>query len=382
MDYFNILPMEIIYDILTRIPAELVLDCKSVSKTWRNLIQDPSFSKMHVNRLNHHVESGEFGFLALESDMRRLYYFEYIENHEKRIDGIRRINLTPPLKCDKFVGSVNGLICLYEWSDTDRFCICNPLTKEYVFLPELMQKPGQYCSWVGFGYHPSTNEYKVVRVHELKTEPSFGEVMVYTLGSGSGWRSIGKFHLKFNHSCYSVNGIFVDGALHWKDREGMILVFDLADENFRAHVLPPPPSPTHSCFSIGVLNGFLYCAQRYHGSAVSYQLYLDLWLHRKKNVNYETNEHQSLGWTKEFTAAANKNVFAFTKSGSFLSYSSTYVNIYDPKGATAERLVDFRKQICQISSHKNTLVSLKDLGEENTKIRSKKAAINQPSSCS
>lgn len=42
----------------------------------------------------------------------------------------------------------------------------------------------------GFGYAKSTNEYKVVRIHYLDFME--GNVQVYTLGGGRGWRAIGK----------------------------------------------------------------------------------------------------------------------------------------------------------------------------------------------
>ncbi|XP_026420275.1 F-box protein At2g23160-like [Papaver somniferum] len=52
MGNFNMLPSEIMLEILSRVPAEYVVDCKCVSKPWRNLLQHPSFSQLHLNNLN------------------------------------------------------------------------------------------------------------------------------------------------------------------------------------------------------------------------------------------------------------------------------------------------------------------------------------------
>ncbi|XP_026434621.1 probable F-box protein At1g53815 [Papaver somniferum] len=50
MDYFKFLPLEITLDILTRLPAESIMDCKSVSKSWTSAVGHPSFSKLrHLN---------------------------------------------------------------------------------------------------------------------------------------------------------------------------------------------------------------------------------------------------------------------------------------------------------------------------------------------
>ncbi|XP_026441447.1 uncharacterized protein LOC113340525 [Papaver somniferum] len=163
MDSFNILPKEIIWDILIRLPVELVLNCKLVSKTWRNHLQDRWFLNMHASHHLHHNADSGFVFVTLGQ-------------------------------------------------------------REYIVLPERAGVSGWYYNWVGFGYLPSADQYKVVVVNELKKEPKYIEIMVYTLGSGYGWRNIGKFNRIFNYVS-PEHGIFENGALHWKDGD-IIWVFD------------------------------------------------------------------------------------------------------------------------------------------------------------
>ncbi|XP_026430997.1 uncharacterized protein LOC113328126 [Papaver somniferum] len=191
--------------------------------------------------------------------------------------------------------------------------------------------------------------------------------MVYTPGSRNGWRNIGKFYLKFDNLNNKPAGIFVNGALHWMHKKAeMILVFDLANETFVEH-LAAPPLPTDGSLDFGVVGGVLFCAHRYFCSVTKQFSCYNIWLYKKKIDNYNMKEHQSLGWSLEFTAACHRPL-AFTKSGDVLGYSSSLLEVYDPKTLTSKVLVEFKQLFCQVFAHKRSFVSLKDLGEESTKI--------------
>ncbi|XP_026411091.1 F-box protein At3g07870-like [Papaver somniferum] len=223
------LPLDIMFDIFSRLPIEKVLESKLVSKNWRDVVLHPSFSQKHLNRLRSSEDSGNLGFLFTDytnSDSKEFYYVEYDENNETPIISNRRINIPTELKSYTVVGSYNGLICIYELSS---IIICNPITREYVYLPRLNCYFFLRC---GFGYLVSTNEYKVVRVYELPGEPSSVQVEVYTLGSGNGWRNVGKLNSEYGLLCDQV-GVFLNGALHWAvSGKRIIVAFDLADETF------------------------------------------------------------------------------------------------------------------------------------------------------
>lgn len=145
----------------------------------------------------------------------------------------------------KIHNSCNGLIYLGVSHDNNYSmfdaCICNPITKEYVVLPKLEERytrNGRVMS--GFDYIPLTNEYKVIRIYNEPEKPDVGLVEVYTLGSGNGWRNVGEF----NHEIVLFarrHGTFVNGAIYWINANGVIVVFDLVDENFRMFSLPTFP---------------------------------------------------------------------------------------------------------------------------------------------
>ncbi|XP_026384504.1 putative F-box protein At4g21240 [Papaver somniferum] len=267
MDYFKFLPLEMKLDILTRLPTELVLNCKSICTYWRNVVGHPSFIRMHFHHhLNHPAAvSGKLDFLVL-SESGRLHYFEYDDDQSTTpIQRIKRINFPFALKHFRFIGSINGLVCLLEraYNSPQSVWIWNPITRECVMLPEIKKhsdNDGYWYEETSFGYVPSTKEYKVVGFYVSKTH---FEVHIYTLGSGNGWRNIGKFN-------YGSTTVTKGG---------------------------------------GVL----------------------------------------------------------CKSDVILTDSDDHIKICDTKTPTSKSLVNFNSYI-QVSPHKNTLVSLKELGEEDAKV--------------
>lgn len=87
----------------------------------------------------------------------------------------------------------------------------------------------------GFGFHPRTKEYKVVRLLYKIVELGYHsiDVQIFTLGSDV-WRSIG-------NTCYLKQGrnssqALVNGALHWESYDirsiifytAVIVAFDIA----------------------------------------------------------------------------------------------------------------------------------------------------------
>ncbi|XP_026419974.1 putative F-box protein At3g10430 [Papaver somniferum] len=234
------------------------------------------------------------------------------------------------------------------------------------------QVPSLDC---GFGYVSTTNEYKVVISYQLRTQ--FVEVHIYTLSSGNGWRNLGKFKPEFSIPTWK-QGIYLNGALYWLDTDSdTIISFDLAEEKLCEPLsLPPLPRDDEDYYwkydRIGLLDGFLFLAvyQNIEEEAPFY----DIWVLGKKNDNPDMKmrqKHQSLVWSKEFKVDADEfGEFgvAVTKSGGVLTYIDNHLNIYDPKTSTSKRLVEFSERFRQVVPHMNTLVSLKELGEEETKV--------------
>ncbi|KAI3978378.1 hypothetical protein MKX01_013176 [Papaver californicum] len=322
----NCLPQEIIYNIFSRLPVESVLDSKLVCKPLRNILQIRSSRQLI-----------------------------------RKIKSTRWINLKFPVDVFGIVGSCNGLICFSvetekykgicmpgRFHHTDEpFYICNPVTREYANLPELPtddDKNGSSSSAYivhGFGYHPLTNEYKVIRIFFTLYRK------VYTLGSGSGsgWKSAGEV-CHYLH-CFSgfAKSVCVDGSFYWL-REGSrdILAFDLADEKFY-WLLPPPETTTTGYYKLCVMSGCLCLVHEYPESDDMFMFRVsDLWFYTKVNEG-ETTSSSSTYHTKE---------------------EHYWNRRFGPLDANAFNMCCFFQTSCWWvpTLHINSFVSLRTLGEQ------------------
>ncbi|XP_026421264.1 F-box protein At3g07870-like [Papaver somniferum] len=345
-----------------------------------------------------------------EEGRRQIESGEYFEDRKSSVE-FKIIN-HPLIKkhsgTGAIVGSCNGLVCIsipYTHHIDDPIYICNPTLGEQITLPRftLMVKNKNNVEYKkttyldghlvsGFGYNTKTDEYKVVRIHYFvsrRSELSKGQVQVYTLGSGSGWRNkedisyslqryyrcptacLNRMRFSYNHVeeiCSPWRGILADGALHWLDEEWNIVAFELAEEEFS--LLPSPP-----CFRPGVVNFFTLqvleerlCVAKGHDGDQ-----LDIWSFKK-----ETSE-----WENMFSLSCHSDELmdmywpiSLTLGGKLLLRSNYETLIcYDPQTK------EFKKQIDLITSslfeplhhdyplieaipHMNSLVSLKALGEK------------------
>ncbi|KAJ0052563.1 hypothetical protein Pint_01897 [Pistacia integerrima] len=151
----------------------------------------------------------------------------------------------------------------------------------------------------GFGFHPTTKEYKVVKIIYYRARPlrvrnlggifpPTSQVQIFTLGSLT-WRSLGNI----SYSIFQRSPqVLVGGRLHWPKRDGpgrSLISFDLADEQFR--VVPQPDcGGLDSCsFSLAVLGGCLSAAvRRNYGQ-------LEIWVTKDYDVKESRTKEFSVG---------------------------------------------------------------------------------------
>lgn len=172
------LPTDILLDIVFPVPIESVFNCKLVCKRWVTLIRQNSFTNMHLNRQLNHLCGDEDGTVTMSArvgsrlffacriedpvDCKALLFHGQQPNDRTSIDekyiyheNLKRIH-HPPMHddptCEHLVGSCNGLVCAFQLHNTilDPIYICNPLTREYTYLPKLVVKkedisPGRVC---------------------------------------------------------------------------------------------------------------------------------------------------------------------------------------------------------------------------------------------
>ncbi|OVA00482.1 F-box domain [Macleaya cordata] len=414
---------ELTLEILSRLPTDSVLRCTGVCKTWQTLIRHPYFAHIHHRRQLQLLYGGGgrggggdkvgmgllfwIGRFREKMGILQLHYRSNIDDddddgqqqrhlYSKILTRIGNFEIQKDRSRNAVVGSCNGLICFsvphHDVEDPIR--IHNPITQEYVDLPRLRENIFEGCMASiasGFGYHPSTNQYKVVRIAYHPEELMMGIVEVYTLGDGRGWRNIGE--ISYMLSC-SLRGIYVNGALHWMDDNdpGKIVAFDLSDEEFR--LLPSPP-----CVPLGEYHDdddqLFNLLKHYKLSQFGGRLCVIHWDERGENVdiwslNKEDADYHSWSWTREFSIARRGlymneyqpfQPFALTENGEILLGSSLKIlSLYDPKTATiTKNLVDDDKGLTFFEAipHVNSFVSLRALGEKSTTIIRKSKRVMQ-----
>ncbi|XVE81980.1 hypothetical protein DITRI_Ditri15bG0110200 [Diplodiscus trichospermus] len=273
MPMSNFLNRDIIEEILTRLPVKSLLRFKCVCKSWKSLISSPSFARLHLERSS--------GTKILTSTPSALKLLEY----ETWFGGEICLDF-PPKSRDRRVGimgSCHGLVAVALESDNG-FFIWNPLTGDYKELPDPCFPStmdikrfldngfvpwGKDTNVNGFGYHSSTDDYKLffsvqkswrlprIANGTLREETT---VSIFSLRKNS-WRIIQSTPTNPFISCHeNHSGCFVSGALHWpigESRIEEILSFDLKTEKFSRLAVPNKENIKHVIMNMGVLDGKL-----------------------------------------------------------------------------------------------------------------------------
>jgi len=226
------------------------------------------------------------------------------KNGENSIRDSQSLNFDFKPYYDKFgvANSCNGLLCLCCPFEGHPLLICNPVTGEFIRIPEAtinthdkrsqLNMRGQ----VGFGFQPKTNEYKVIRIWRR-----YAMILeINTIGTPS-WRnaevdpqiSIGS-DLRLRYPTY------VNGALHWigfEDEERSILCFCLETEKLQSFP-SPPVFQNHN-------NGFR-CNERIHMGELRGLLYIcDTVVRPVSPLGRPDSQHYDLCWpVKHFEEGA------------------------------------------------------------------------------
>ncbi|KAK2997098.1 hypothetical protein RJ639_026190 [Escallonia herrerae] len=231
----DVIPPEVVENILSRLPVTPLLRFRSVSKPWRALIDDPHFIESHLNQSiqnNTHLSiiNRDCYFYSID--------FDSLDSATKLDHPLKSPNFGTELK-----GSCNGLLLLSNLEEDN--IIWNPSTRKYWYLPvtgiDFPEHVFCGCDIINFGlgYDHVSDDYKVMRVVQFDMFDS--EVKVYNVKSNS-WRRVKDF--PFCQPYKLVNGVLVSGALHWvvrrdpESKANLVCGFDLGPEEYRLIPLP------------------------------------------------------------------------------------------------------------------------------------------------
>ncbi|XP_057440634.1 F-box/kelch-repeat protein At3g23880-like [Lotus japonicus] len=231
-----ILPIEIVEEIIIRLPVKFISQLRCVCKSWNALISDPKFARRHLRRFNRRIlivrfENSHFMSYPLPSVL-----------NAATTGGTRLDN---PLKYGNrdysIIGSCDGIICCSNFSIElgHSFVVWNPSIRKLWELPPLENRVIVHS--YGFGYDHLLDRFKLVVIWPRGYKTHF---MVHTLGSNS-WRRIQDSPC-IPYWASRDYGKFVSGAVNWLTSDGddgfnfghCIISLDLGKESYQEFLQP------------------------------------------------------------------------------------------------------------------------------------------------
>ncbi|XP_004494051.1 F-box/kelch-repeat protein At3g23880-like [Cicer arietinum] len=282
-----VLPDDLIPEVLSLLSVKSLLRLRCVSKSWRALISDPVFVKLHLKRsatrktlltlMKQHPSNyrSDQVYCVLYPKSRLLHNPSF----KLSVDSYYLSNEKDCYR--KIAGSCNGLICLTGFYFTFTYReywlrIWNPATRtlspKIGYFRDSSNSLHEYYPAFDFkfGYDNSTDTYKVLATDTYLT----GTVRILTLGDNV-WRDIESFPVVPLKRMYRKNrGVYLGGTVNWLAMDNdfpysvlknhatveqfRIVSLDLGTETYNQYMLPrgfdemPPDMPT-----LGVLGDCL-----------------------------------------------------------------------------------------------------------------------------
>ncbi|KAI3746244.1 hypothetical protein L6452_08668 [Arctium lappa] len=318
---------ELIGEIFQRLPPKSLFRFRSLSKAWCSRIASPDFISKHGSARNlqkvliKHTTycqgrpTGDLYTLHLED---RLPLSEY--------KGITPVEF--PNKDFNIIGSCNGILCVFG---VDKLItLWNPSIRRKLTVPShqyYFQDSFEGFNVYGFGFDPTTEDYKIVWISNLRSRKS----LVYTINTGL-WCAITSPITTFCEvkSC----PCFVNGALHWvvgNNLHSYILTFDLSTHIFGRISLPKPGWETTQ---LAIINGSL--------AVISCKVD-NSWIWVRKKYDTVTSWSfflKSDGYPYE---GIIERVLQMTTNGDFVFYTSHEgYKVYNPTTGERSRLVKYK----------------------------------------
>ncbi|KAM7481748.1 hypothetical protein LguiB_006331 [Lonicera macranthoides] len=239
------LPDNVTVEILSRLPADCVLEYRRVCRKWRELTSSPYFAELHIKRATTTSPSLFFYWVVWRSF---LIYDKACQN--KAINWRSIITKVDPSVIYHYkaiiVGSCDGFLMFIATKMKKSVFVFNPITRELVTVPSQCT----FTAPCGIYFHPLSREYKL-----LLCRWTAGNIprdyYTYSLKS-KVWKK-----LDHTSSCRTRGdppAILLNGSLHWMvNRNGVnndkghvfnsactdgIMVFGTETEDFQ--VLPHP----------------------------------------------------------------------------------------------------------------------------------------------
>uniref|UniRef100_A0A0A8XVX5 F-box domain-containing protein n=1 Tax=Arundo donax TaxID=35708 RepID=A0A0A8XVX5_ARUDO len=258
----GVLPLDVVYEILIRLPAKLLCRLRTVCRPWRSLLSDPQFAAVHAVRhpepliivgYNYHSFEGEDSEDSKEesednenSDGENVKHKSVV--HIMDLSG----HIVKEVDMDGHVTSVHlNLVSISNKTEKGCCRLVNPGTGAMYHVPE--NREGYNEDLYPFGQVATTGEYKMLQMGYYMFDDNF---KVCTLNNSSHIRRrfVGNPPLSFEW--YRKSSVVIDGVVYFLSRDAYyavifesrvieqdwIVSFDLETERWRPNIRGPGSS--------------------------------------------------------------------------------------------------------------------------------------------
>ncbi|KAI3823090.1 hypothetical protein L1987_04516 [Smallanthus sonchifolius] len=352
---------EIIVEILSRLPVDSLLRCRSVCKLWRSLISNHHFVNSHLTLSTRNNHYAHHRVIFSTSRRRILKTFNlYDALYDSSVNALKLdYPFKRPRKSVGIVGSCNGLLCISIEDDT--LFIWNPSTRKSNSLPSYGYKARVWSTHYGFGYEESTDDYKVVEICVKFKERYKCETFVkmYSLRNGN-WKNIGAFpQMPGDYYGKCLNGALhwvANGDLEWTASEVVIVSYDwniisldLATETY-GEVLQPVYDEGDKDLTLGSLREWLCVLCNYRG------IRADLWVMKVYGVKDSWTKLVSIPYLTDPETDKFSVPLCISNDGKILLQLGSKLIVYDSKNGSFSENQNFDKCV-QASTFVESLVS-------------------------
>ncbi|XP_048637775.1 putative F-box protein At1g50870 [Brassica napus] len=235
-------PLDLISEILSKLPAKSVGRFRCVSKLWSSVTTDPYF----INKFETQSRQRKPSLLLTFKRADRLFVFSIpqdrqpsnYEYHSIASQPVHSYHMTYP-KSRRFFprASVHGLISCFQ--EETKPIIWNPTTRKLLTLTK-PEKSWDYATFF-LGYDPVDAKHKVLC---MRFDETIDEYRVFALGSAQeSWKRIKTSHKHYVNS-YPTRHVCTNGFIYYNaysdktERFGFIMSFDVRSEEFHVIKLP------------------------------------------------------------------------------------------------------------------------------------------------
>uniref|UniRef100_A0A0D3EDA7 F-box domain-containing protein n=2 Tax=Brassica oleracea var. oleracea TaxID=109376 RepID=A0A0D3EDA7_BRAOL len=223
------IPFDLIFEILSRLPAKSIIRFLSVCKLWYSTIRSKDLADSF---LIHSKTRPRLLFTFKHFDSRKRFIFSAPEHGTEENSSTARHDMTMS-DLVYYIKSlpVNGLICCTRGSS---IAVCNPTTRQILKLPDVtLNERDMYAR---LGYDPVQDQYKVlcVMMHDgfdSRTKDNIEqEHFVFTLGcQQQEWRKIEFIDVGDPYTDVK-GGICISGGIYYVIGHKKIARFDVRSE--------------------------------------------------------------------------------------------------------------------------------------------------------